>query len=162
MSPRAAAAVLLALAALLWAGVALPARQSLPGLEQEIARTRADGERLRERLAEVERHEEARARMATAFSASLSRADLATELRQSLVSVLDRAKATNVRLSVARAEPPVAAQARLSADGSFAELVRLSGLLSRPGGLVLEEVRFEPTPTGLSLRLEGIALEPRR
>ena len=162
MSPRAAAAALFAMAALLYAALVWPARQAVPGLEQEAARTQRECDHLRASLAEIERHEEARARMAAPVPASLGRADLANELRQSMVSLLDRSAAKNVRLTVAKGEPPVAAQARLSAEGSFAELVRLSGLLARPGGLVLEEVRFSPAPSGLTLNLEGIALEPRR
>jgi hypothetical protein len=163
VSPRVAAAGLWALAALLYLGVALPGRQALPGVQQGLLRVQDEGARLRARLLEMERHETARARMATTFAAaSAARADVANELRQSLVTVLDGSSVTDVRLSVTQAEPPVAAQARISAAGSLVELTRLAGRLARPGGLVLEEVRLSPTPSGVSLKLDAIALEPRR
>jgi len=163
VSPRLAAVALCLLAALVYVGIGRPARLALPGARQELARVGNERERLRARFVEIERHESARARMATVFAtASGDRADVANELRQSLVAVLDGSSATDVRLSVAKAEPPVAAQARISASGSFAELVRLAGRLARPGGLVLEEIRLGATLSGVSLKLDGIALEAKR
>jgi hypothetical protein len=163
VNPRLATVALFLLSALVYAGIGRPARLALPAARQELARVGDERERLQARLLEIERHESARARMATVFAAaSGDRADVANELRQSLVAVLDRSSAKDVGLSVARAEPPVAAQARISASGSFAELVRLAGRLARPGGLVLEEIRLIATPSGVSLRLDGIALEAKR
>jgi hypothetical protein len=64
-----------------------------------------------------------------------------------------------VRLGVSPARGPYAARVRLSAEGPFAQVVSLAGLLARPErGLVLERVRLAPRGQRVSLELEGVTL----
>jgi hypothetical protein len=65
-----------------------------------------------------------------------------------------------VRLEVTPARPPLAAEGRMRAEGSFAEVVRLTGHLVRPGaGFVLKGVRLTRTPQGnVALEVEGMSV----
>ena len=70
---------------------------------------------------------------------------------------------SGVRLSVGPGQPPHAAEGRVRASGTFADLVRLSGRLVGPGrGFVLRRARFATSPSegGLTLEVEGFSVSP--
>jgi hypothetical protein len=57
----------------------------------------------------------------------------------------------------------VRASLQLSAEGEFAEIVRLSGRIVRPGsGITLDRVTLNPTAAGASLAVEGLSLSGGR
>jgi hypothetical protein len=61
-------------------------------------------------------------------------------------------------------QPPHAAEGRVRAEGTFADLVRLSGRLVAPGrGFVLRRARFATAggaDGGLVLEVEGFSVSP--
>jgi hypothetical protein len=68
-----------------------------------------------------------------------------------------------VRLDVAPARSPLAARARLSAQGAFADVVRLAEhAVGAKTGLVPERLRFAPAGPELGLELDGGTLRARR
>jgi hypothetical protein len=85
-----------------------------------------------------------------------------TALRRSLLDSMDGAPVTAVRLSVAPAPPPLGARARVSAEGSFDDLVRLSQrLVGLRTGLVPERLRWAVSGSQLSLDVDGATLRGR-
>jgi hypothetical protein len=85
--------------------------------------------------------------------------DDVARLRRALLESLRDQPVSGVRLAVSAARPPLAAQARVEATGSFDDVVRLTGRLVRPGaGLVLARVTMAATPGGLDLLVEGASL----
>ena len=86
--------------------------------------------------------------------------DAVGRLRRSLLESLRGRPVSGVRLAVTPARPPLAAEGRLRAEGTFADIVRLSGHLVRPGaGFVLKNVRLARTPHGsLALEVEGLSV----
>ena len=86
--------------------------------------------------------------------------DDVARLRRSLLESLRGQAVSGVRLAVAPAAAPLAAEGRLQAEGTFAAVVGLSGQLVRPGaGFVLKRVRIAPTPRGsLALEVEGVSV----
>ncbi|HVQ28657.1 MAG TPA: hypothetical protein VMV21_03710 [Vicinamibacteria bacterium] len=86
--------------------------------------------------------------------------DAVARLRRSLLESLRGQPVSSVRLEVTPARPPLAAEGRMRAEGSFAEVVRLTGHLVRPGaGFVLKGVRLTRTPQGnVALEVEGMSV----
>lgn len=79
-------------------------------------------------------------------------------LRARVLRVLEGTSVRGVALDVQAGETQDLPKLRLSAEGSFAELVALAGRLAEPStGLALDQVRITPSPTGLRLELGGTA-----
>jgi hypothetical protein len=151
VKPRLPALALLALAATLHVGLTLP-------LQREAGQALAEYRRLREE------RKDARARLAGPGRGGARRApatgtpaDPLAALRRSALACLAGARVVGVRLEVRPAAAPAAATLRLSAEGDYAELVRLAGRLAA-SGVVLGQVRFAPAASGLLLDLEATSL----
>ena len=86
--------------------------------------------------------------------------DAVARLRRSLLESLRGQPVTGVHLEVVPARTPLAAEGRLRAEGSFTDVVRLSGHLVRPGaGFVLKNVRLARTRRGsLTLEVDGMSV----
>ncbi len=162
-SARVLAALLLLGAGLLYVGVTLPAHRAAADAEDAVGRARAERPGLRARLAEREHQAAAEDKASAAVAAAASGpGDPVVRLRRSVVGSLDGAAVSAVRLAVTAGRSPVGARLQLSAEGRFAEILRLAGHLVRPGtGLVLENVRLRPSPAGLALDLSAFSLTGR-
>lgn len=158
MSPRPAATLLLAGAAALYFGAALPSRDRAAAAHQEFRRLRDARREAEARLSALERRKATRARALATLSspASGGAQDVPSRLRRSIVESLKAAPLSGVRLAVRPAPAPERAKVRISGQGPFSEVVRFSGHLARPeGGVVLERVRFTSNGAFLSFELEG-------
>lgn len=85
------------------------------------------------------------------------------EIRRGVVDLVTRARVSAVRLGVRPGRSPAAAAVSLSAEGSFADVVRLTGELARAGGgLVFERVRLasHAPRVGLDVQASGLAGAP--
>jgi len=152
-------ALLLAASALHW-GVALPARRATALAEAELGRVKTETESLRQRRAERERRRAAEE--AWRQAGRTGGESPVTVLRRSLLDSIDGAPVSGVRLDVGPAPAPLAAHARLSADGSFDDLVRLSQrVVGLRTGLVPERLRWKVSGSQLSLDVEGATLRDR-
>jgi hypothetical protein len=153
------ALLILAAGGLYW-GVALPARRATALLEAELGRVEAEHEPLRRRLARGERRRAAEDAFRRA-GAERQGAPV-TSLRRSLLEAIEGARVSAVRLSVAPAAPPLAARARLSAEGTFPDLVSLSQrVVGLRTGLVPEQVRWASSGSALTVDIEGTTLSLR-
>ena len=85
-------------------------------------------------------------------------------LRASVVETLRPLRVSGVRLSVSSGRAPIGAILRFGASGRFADVMRTSGQLIRPGsGLALQRVSFSPGAAGtVTLDLEGGSLGEAR
>ena len=64
-----------------------------------------------------------------------------------------------MRLGVRPGRPPASASVALSAEGSFADVMSLTGELSRAGrGLVLDRVRLNARSSRVGLDVEALGL----
>jgi hypothetical protein len=146
---------LLLLAAILYGSIALPARRAAAVAEAELLRVRAEGEPLRQRVAEAlprRAAEEAWRRERRGRDRTV------VGLRRELLRVAGKS-VSGVRLSVSPASAPLAARARFAAVGSFADLVALSERLIGPEtGLVPERLRFSLADPELRLELDAVVL----
>lgn len=153
--------VLLVLAgAALYFGVALPARRAAERAEAELTRVEAEGQPLRQRLAEREHRRAAEEAWRRAGGAGDE--GPVPGLRRSLLDSIEGARVSAVRLSVTPASPPFAARAHLSAEGSFHDLAtllpRVVGLRT---GLVPEHLRWAVSGSQISLDIDGATLRRR-
>lgn len=156
MRIRVASAILLGAATLVYLGVALPLRARAATAQVELARAREERQGLHDRRVALEREQEAGERAARVMAAG-GGPDAVSALRAAVVSALEEEPVGGVQLRVSGGSGAVAARFQLSALGGFPEIVRLSGRLARPSaGLVLDRVRFSPTPSGLRLEAEGL------
>lgn len=79
-------------------------------------------------------------------------------LRGRVLRVLAGAPVRGVALEVQAPDPRAAPTLRLSAEGTFSDVVELSGRLAAPtAGLALDQVRFTLVPSGVRLELLGTA-----
>jgi hypothetical protein len=147
-------------AALVHVGLTLPARHGATAARAEHARLRGEERDLLARIASRERAAAASARASHMDVPAGTQADAVARLRRSLLDSLRGQPVSGVRLSVSPASPPLAAKARVTAEGSFADVVRLSGRLVRPGaGFVLQRVRMAPARGGgLVLDVDGVSV----
>jgi hypothetical protein len=160
---RVITAVLLLGAGLLYTEVTLPALRAAADADAAVARARAERPGLRARLAARELQAAAEDK-ASAVVAAATRGpgDPVVRLRRSVVGSLEGATVSGARLAVTAGRPPVGARVQLSAEGRYAEILRLAGHLVRPGtGLVLENVRLRPGAAGLALDLSAFSLTER-
>jgi hypothetical protein len=135
----------------------LPAQREVAQIDAQAAALRAQRQHMRARLAGLERREAARRRVAESLPAeAAARGDAPAALRRSVLRSLEGVPVSGVRLEVRPSRPPLAATVHLSAEGSTAEVVRLTGRLAQPGtGVVLAQVRLAPSARGAVLDLEG-------
>jgi hypothetical protein len=159
MTARIVGFVLLVGASLCYVGLVRPGRRDLAVIQDDFARSRDERERLRARLADLERRVQVRARI-TAAGLEPGRGDSAGRLRNAVLGVVDASRVSGVTLSVSAGRVPVAAKVHLTAEGRFADLVPLTGrLVSGPPGLILERLRLTPAAGRIVADLEGFRLE---
>lgn len=161
---RIAAGVLGLLALLLYVAVARPLESRALAAGEEYRRARDQRRDARARVAELERRAAARARAAAILAAARNAPGGGVrEVRRGVVDIVTRAGVSSVRLGVRPGRPPVSASVSLSAEGPFADVVRLTGELARPGsGLVLDRVRLvsRPPRIGLDVDASGLGAGP--
>ena len=156
---RAAGLLLFLAAGLGYAGIVLPARQDLRSAQDGFARAREERQGIRRRVAELERRVQVRARVATA-PVEPGRGESAGQLRRAVLGVVEGSRVSGVQLSVSAGRAPVVAKVHLTFEGSFPEVVPLTGrLVSGPPGLVLERVRLSPKDQRVVAEVEGFRVE---
>jgi len=164
MKVRLAGAVLLLLAAVLYVAGAVRVESEAAAASDEYRKARDQRHVARSRLAELERREAARARAVAVLAAARNAsAGGLREVRRGLVDVLTRSHVSGVRLGVRPGRPPASAAVALSAEGSFTDVVRLTGELARAGnGLVLDRVRLvsRSPRVGLDVEASGLGSVP--
>jgi hypothetical protein len=155
MTPRALGLLLLAAAALLHAGVTLPAAVRARAAQEEHARLVDERRQAEGRLASIALRQEARARALAAIAVPAPAPDqAAARLRGTLVEALADHALGDVRMSVRAGKPPVSAVARIRARGSFRDVLALSArLVNAESGLVVESARFGAGPEGVETEL---------
>ena len=148
MTRRAAGALLLLAALGLYLGVATPARRARDASRREFARAREERERLRSRLAGIERR-------AAAVRGPAGDAAAVRALRLSLLGATRGLALDSVQIGAeAGRRGAMAARGRLSAEGDQADLLRSAERLAEPSsGVFLDRVALRPARDG-SLRLE--------
>jgi hypothetical protein len=154
VNPRLAAGALLAAAAAAYFGLAVPFRTRAEAARAEFQQVRDQRRQSRARLGTLERREAARQRAAALLAAAAASpgSDASGIVRRAVVTSLEAVRVSPVKLTVRPARAPVGASLSLSAEGRFAEVVRLAGHLVRPGsGLILERVQMLSRPAGLLL-----------
>jgi hypothetical protein len=158
------ALVLLAATAAVYAGLALPLQRKAAAAADAYRGARDERRAAYARLGEIRRRESALRRAAPSGSAgaALSR-DPVGQTRQGIVASLEGTALSAVRLAVRPGSPPAAAQVSVSAEGPFAEVMRLTGELVRPGsGVVIERFQLSGRDSRVAMRLEGVGLEAAR
>jgi hypothetical protein len=152
--------VLLLAALAVHVGLGRPAWREEAALAERASSLGAERQALLDRVAALERADVLAARSTRMELPPGANDDGVARLRRSLLESLQGQAVSGVRLAVAPAPPPLAAEGHLQAEGTFAEVVQLSGQLVRPGaGFVLKRVRLAPTPHGsLALEVEGVSV----
>jgi len=164
MTARRAALLSLAATAAIYAGLTLPLQRKAAAAADAYGRAREERREARSRLGEVQRRESALRRSAPAGGeAPATKGDPVGRTRHGIVSALEGAGLSGVRLAVRPGSPPAAALVRLAAEGHFADVVRLTAELVRPGtGLVLERYQLTEADSRVAVRVEGVGLEAAR
>jgi hypothetical protein len=162
MTSRGASIILVLAALVVHFGWAAPAWREGAILTAQAGMLRSEKDALLGRLDAIERADSLTA-SATRMESGAAEAvndDSVVRLRRSLLDGLRGQPVSAVRLEVVPAHAPLAAEGRLHAEGSFADVVRLSGHLVRPGaGFVLKTVRLARTTHGsLALEVEGLSV----
>jgi hypothetical protein len=157
---RVAGIVLLLLAVVLYVAGALRLESQAAAASDEYRQARDRRRDARSRLAELERREAARARgVAILAAARNAPAGGVREVRRGIVDLVTRSRVSSVRLGVRPGRPPASASVALSAEGSFADVMSLTGELSRAGrGLVLDRVRLSARSSRVGLDVEASGL----
>jgi hypothetical protein len=157
-----AVALLLATAAV-YAGVTLPLQRKAAASADAYRRARDERRDARVRLDEAQRRESALRRAAPAAADAAAPRDPVGQTRHGIVASLEGAGLSGVRLAVRPASPPAAALIRLGAEGAFADVVRVTGDLVRPGtGVLLERCQLSSQDSRVAVRLEGLGLQAAR
>jgi hypothetical protein len=147
------------LAALVHFVVARPLRSEAFSLGEKYAQAREERRAARARAEALERRAAALERAAATIAAARSTPAGVREVRRGVVDIVTRAGVSSVRLGVRPGRSPASASVALSAEGPFADVVRLTGELARPGsGLVLERVRLSARPPRVALDVEASGL----
>ena len=160
MKTRVAGIVLLLLAIVLYFAVAVRLELQAAAASDEYRQARDRRRDARSRLAELERHQAARARAVALLAAARSApAGGVREVRRGIVDLVTRSRVSAVRLGVRPGRPPASAVVALSAEGSFADVMSLTGELARAGrGLVLDRVRLSARSSRVGLDVEASGL----
>jgi hypothetical protein len=155
------ALALLAATAAVYAGLTLPLQRKAAATADAYRGARDQRRDARARLDEAQRRESALRRAAPHAGAAASfPRDPVGQTRQGIVTSLEGAGLSGVRLAVRPASPPAAALIRLGGEGAFADVVRLTGELVRPGtGVVLEKLQLTGQDSRVAVRLEGVGLQ---
>jgi type II secretory pathway component PulM len=157
VSLRAVAALALVVAVLVWVAAVRPAARDLESAQQQYARLRDERQRLRQRTAVVERQVAAQARLASAYGPDAG--DPAKTLRRFVVESVSSVPLSDVRLETVPGRGATAARIRLSAVGSFRDVLRLGELLGPESGLALERVDLAVAGAGrVRAEIEGFTL----
>ncbi len=158
MSLRVAALLVLAVALGVWVAAVRPATQQLALAQQEFGRARGERERLRSQTTVLERKVAAHARLVGASSARPG--DPVKALRLFVVDSVSRAPLTDVRLEASPGRGPAVARVRLTASGSFREILLLLERLRGPeSGIALERVQLTAGGAGtVQADVEGFTL----
>jgi len=164
MTLRAAGLVLVLVAALTYVAGAMRLESQAAAASDEYRQARDQRRDVRVRLAELERREAARTRAVAILAAARNApAGGVREVRRGIVDLVTRARVSAVRLGVRPGRPPASATVALSAEGSFTEVMRLTGELARAGGgLVLDRVRLvsRSPRVGLDVEASGLGSAP--
>jgi len=157
---RVAGVVLLLLAVVLYVAGAVRFESQAAAASDEYRQARDRRRDARSRLAALERREAARARAVAVLAAARNApAGGVREVRRGIVDLVNRSRVSSVRLGVRPGRPPASAAVALSAEGSFADVMRLTGELARAGrGLVLDRVRLNARSSRVGLDLEASGL----
>jgi hypothetical protein len=155
------ALALLAATAAVYAGLTLPLQRKAAAAADAYRGARDQRREARARLHEAQRRESALRRAAPPAGAAASfPRDPVGQTRHGIVTSLEGAGLSGVRLAVRPARPPAAALIRLGGEGAFADVVRLTGELVRPGtGVVLEKLQLTGQDSRVAVRLEGVGLQ---
>ncbi|HEY2941536.1 MAG TPA: hypothetical protein VGN09_03790 [Vicinamibacteria bacterium] len=157
---RVAGLVLLLLAVVVYVAGALRLESQAAAASDEYRQARDRRRDARSRLAELERREAARTRaVAVLAAARKAPAGGLRDVRRSVVDLVTRSRVSAVRLGVRPGRAPASAAVALSAEGSFTDVMRLTGELARAGsGLVLDRVRLDSRASRVGLDLEASGL----
>ena len=160
MKTRLAGIVLLLLAIVLYFAGAVRLESQAAAASDEYRQARDRRRDARSRLAELERRQAARARAVALLAAARSApAGGVREVRRGIVELVTRSRVSAVRLGVRPGRPPASAAVALSAEGSFADVMSLTGELARAGrGLVLARVRLSARSSRVGLDVEASGL----
>ena len=157
---RAVALALLLATAAVYAGLTLPLQRKAAAAAEAYRLARNERRDARARLDEAQRRESALRRAAPAPGGVAVPGDPVGQTRHGIVASLEGAGLSGVRLAVRPASPPAAALIRLGAEGAFADVVRLTGELVRPGtGVVLERYELSGQDSRVAVRVEGVGLQ---
>jgi hypothetical protein len=150
MSYPRVAALLALLASALYLGVARPATRERDVAREAYGRAREERERLRTRVAEMERRARREDEVPTDPAAGRR------ALRLALLRATQRLDVSAVQVAVTDGgRVRAAARGRLTAEGTFTDLVRLASRLAEPsGGPLLERVTLQRGPETLRLEVE--------
>ena len=161
---RLVALLLLLATAAVYAGLTVPLRTKAAAASDAYRRARDDRRAARAHLEDVQRRESALRRAAPAAAdPGSSPRDPVGRTRQGIVSSLEGAGLSGVRLAVKPAAAPAASLIRLGAEGAFADVVRVTDDLVRPGtGVVLEKLQLNGHDSRVAVRLDGFGLEAAR
>jgi hypothetical protein len=157
---RLLAVALLALAAFVYFGLAVPWRDEASTLADETLRLQAEQRALTRRLMEAEKTAALRAKASVlarpAAGAVTSDAEV-QRVRTSVVRALDPVRSS--QLEVRSAPAPLAASVALSTEGDFFTVVKLVSALGPSGsGLVIERLTLSPSGPAASLHVDAVAL----
>jgi hypothetical protein len=161
MKLRVLSFALLAGALVLHFGYSAPCRQEAAQAQEGFARARSERLRLEGMLTRLEHEAEVTVRVGQMdLPRGSGPAEATAFLRRSVLRALEGVSVSGVRLGVTPGRAPIAAKLSLKAGGTFAEVVRLSGRLVRPGaGVILEHVDLSPERDGMvGLTAEGVSL----
>jgi hypothetical protein len=150
MTRRLVAALCTLAAAWLWFGVASPARRERDVARSEFARLRAERERVRSRVAEVERR-------AAVGRTPESGAAAARAMRRALLQATEGAAVGSVRIGAAPADRGrVVATGRLSIRGPLEAVLSVADRLADPrsGVLVQRAILVAAGPAAPEVRLD--------
>lgn len=159
-----AALLLLLATAAVYAGLTVPLRRRAAAAADDYRRARDERREARAHLDDAHRRQSALRRAAPAAAdAGSSPRDPVGRTRQGIVSSLEGAGLSGVRLAVKPAAAPAASLIRLVAEGGFADVVRVTDELVRPGtGVVLEKFQLNGHDSRVGVRLDGFGLEAAR
>lgn len=155
MTRRLVAAALLLLAGAVYLALVVPARRERDDARQEWARGREERQRLRARIADLER------RVATAERAPAGDAATAVRaLRRSLLRATDALPVEAVQIGASASERgAVAARGHLVARGRLADLLRLTTRLTAPSsGLLVERATLAESGGRVRLEVDGFSV----
>jgi len=151
---------LLVATAAVYAGLTIPLQKKAAATADAYRGARDQRREARARLDEAQRRESALRRAAPTAGAAAFPHDPVGQTRHGIVTSLEGAGLSGVRLAVRPAGPPAAALIRLGAEGAFADVVRVTGELVRPGtGVVLERYQLSGQDSRVAVRLEGVGLQ---